>query len=195
MTKPYLGEAASTYEARRKGKALWRQEDQILLRILQETSPQETVLDIPVGTGRFLPFYRDHQLRVVGIDLSADMLAIAKPRGHDAVLKRGDIRNIPAGDKSVDVSICFRLLYFMKLGDVKKALRELARVTRKRIVFSARFTHRKGPKAEKVITHDWEEFRKVLPPGWQVVRRHTVKDLPSDEYLVCEMEPQSKKDK
>lgn len=188
MVKPYFGVAASTYERRRRNKQLWKDEDRILLRILQEATAGSAVLDLPVGTGRFLPMFRECGLSVMGIDLSNDMLKIARSRASgDCRLERGDILNIPLGNASVDWSVCIRLLYFLSLEQVKVALRELARVTKDRVIFSARFTHRGGPQARRVITHDWEQFRKQLPRGWAVVRRHLVNDLASDEYLICEM--------
>jgi ubiquinone/menaquinone biosynthesis C-methylase UbiE len=189
MVKPYLGKAASTYEAKRKRHAIWLKEDAVLLQILKGYKPKPKLLDMPVGTGRFLDFYNELGIAAVGIDLSPDMLKIARTRFPDAELRIGDIRRIPLADKSVDVSVCIRLLYFLNRNEVRIALSELARVSKKAIVFSARFAHRNGPRAKKVIAHDWNKFQELVPFKWQIIRKHSINDLLSDEYMICEMEP------
>ena len=52
-------------------------------------------------------------------------------------VKKGDIRNIPQDDKSVDVSFCFETIEHINYKDQLKALSELERVTRKFIVIGS----------------------------------------------------------
>lgn len=186
MVKPYLGKAATTYEQNRKHEKIWGIEDEILEELLDRHCP-ESVLDIPVGTGRFLETYERRGIECYGIDLSSDMLELAKKKQRNAILRKGDILDIPLADNSVDMVVCFRLMYFLNLSQVTTAWRELTRVARKVAVVSARFTHPGGPKAKHVITHPWKSFSDACP--WNIPRRHLVKERDSDEYVVCEAVP------
>ena len=67
------------------------------------------VLEIAVGTGRNLPYYAP-DIRLTGIDLSPDMLDLAKHQatilGRDADLRLGDAEQLEFGDESFDTVVC-----------------------------------------------------------------------------------------
>jgi SAM-dependent methyltransferase len=87
------------------------------------------VLDVGCGTGRALPVLRDAVGRsgtVIGLDLTPQMLAVARARGGHLVL--ADARRLPVADSAVDVVFAAGLL--THLPDAEAGLRELARVTR-----------------------------------------------------------------
>src|SRR5690606_6662025 len=73
----YDRERAENYERRRSGSLTWRREQEIVesFLALADPSPGSSVLDVPVGTGRFNDLYQTFRLRTIGIDISADMLA------------------------------------------------------------------------------------------------------------------------
>ena len=81
------------------------------------------VLEVAVGTGLNLPFY-DAGLDVVGIDLSPDMLAIARRRaleaGQDVDLREGDAHDLDFEDASFDSVVCTFSL--CNIPDVDQAL-------------------------------------------------------------------------
>ncbi|MGH3474221.1 MAG: class I SAM-dependent methyltransferase [Aeromicrobium sp.] len=89
------------------------------------------VLEVAVGTGLNLPFY-DAGLDVVGIDLSPDMLAIARQRAletrQDVDLREGDAHELEFADASFDSVVCTFSL--CNIPDVDRALGEMHRVLR-----------------------------------------------------------------
>jgi ubiquinone/menaquinone biosynthesis C-methylase UbiE len=139
----YRGETAARYDAERASTAKWSREQAVMAAFFRQLPPESTVIDIPVGTGRFIEFYHSQSLRVTGIDISPDMLAQAELRarekGSTIDLRIGDIRRIDVDDNTFDVAICFRFLNWLNAGDLKRVLAELARVSRTYIVFSLRY--------------------------------------------------------
>ena len=84
------------------------------------------VIDAGCGTGRYLRLLRQRRATVVGVDLSAPMLARAYADG--ASVARGNLCALPIDSSSVDVVVCG-----LALGDVPRleiALGEMARVLR-----------------------------------------------------------------
>lgn len=67
------------------------------------------VLEVAIGTGRNLPFY-PADTRVTGVDLSPEMLAIARKRAGDegraVELMEGDAERLPVADASFDTVLC-----------------------------------------------------------------------------------------
>lgn len=89
------------------------------------------VLEIAVGTGRNLPYYAP-DIRLTGIDLSPDMLALAKHQaailGRDADLRLGDAEQLEFGDESFDTVVCTYSL--CTIPDDAQAVSEMRRVLR-----------------------------------------------------------------
>jgi len=89
------------------------------------------VLEIAVGTGRNLPFYNE-DVRLTGIELSPEMLAIARRRtrelGREADLRSGDAQDLPFRDASFDTVVC--TLGLCTIPDDRGAVAEAARVLR-----------------------------------------------------------------
>jgi ubiquinone/menaquinone biosynthesis C-methylase UbiE len=67
------------------------------------------VLEIAVGTGRNLSHYQG-DVRLTGVELSAEMLAIAQRRAHDlgreVDLRQGDARQLEFDNSSFDTVVC-----------------------------------------------------------------------------------------
>lgn len=95
-----------------------------------------SVLDIPCGAGRFLPILRKRDFKVIGADISPDMIESAKNAGYDS-LKVADVFDTGFRDKEFDLVICHRLLqYFNETEDRQKALSELHRISRGPVIAS-----------------------------------------------------------
>jgi ubiquinone/menaquinone biosynthesis C-methylase UbiE len=89
------------------------------------------VLEIAIGTGRNLPFYSP-EVRLTGIELSSEMLAIARDRaerlGREVDLRLGDAQSLELEDESFDtVIITFGLC---SIPDDRAAVAEARRVLR-----------------------------------------------------------------
>lgn len=89
------------------------------------------VLEVAVGTGQNLPYYRDG-VEVTGVDLSPGMLARARERaaGLDGsfALREGDAQDLPLGDGEFDTVLC--ALALCTIPDQYRALSEMRRVLR-----------------------------------------------------------------
>ena len=89
------------------------------------------VLEVAVGTGLNLPYY-GKDVRVTGIDLSDNMLGIARKRaadlGLDVDLREGDAHHLPFDDGSFDTVVCTFSL--CNIPDVERAVSEMMRVLR-----------------------------------------------------------------
>jgi len=95
--------------------------------------PFRSVLDLGTGTGRMLELLGGEVERGLGIDLSPDMLALARARLDRAGLRhcsvrQGDIYDLPLPRDSFDVVIIHQVLHY--LDDGARAIREAARVLR-----------------------------------------------------------------
>jgi ubiquinone/menaquinone biosynthesis C-methylase UbiE/DNA-binding transcriptional ArsR family regulator len=95
--------------------------------------PFRSLLDLGTGTGRMLELFGPDLERGLGIDLSLDMLALARARLDRAGLKhcsarKGDIYDLTVPKDSFDVVILHQVLHF--LDDAARAIREAARVLR-----------------------------------------------------------------
>jgi demethylmenaquinone methyltransferase / 2-methoxy-6-polyprenyl-1,4-benzoquinol methylase len=92
--------------------------------------PDQTVLDVATGTGAVaLELVRRTGCSVVGVDQSAEMLAVARRRTPERVtLVQGDAERLPFLDESFDgLTVTYLLRY---VDDPASTLRELARVVR-----------------------------------------------------------------
>lgn len=98
-----------------------------------------TALDVGCGTGRALPLLQASvgaSGRVIGVDLTPEMLAVAAAKGRGAANSRSagpelvvaDARRLPLGDAMFDGVLAAGLL--THLPDPAAGLAELARVTR-----------------------------------------------------------------
>lgn len=96
-------------------------------------APGDLALDVGCGTGRALPALSAAVAptgRVIGLDITPDMLAEARAAGRDdrAGLVLGDARRLPIADGTADAVFAAGLV--QHLPDPGAGLAELARVTR-----------------------------------------------------------------
>jgi ubiquinone/menaquinone biosynthesis C-methylase UbiE len=93
--------------------------------------PFRALLDLGTGTGRMLELFGPKIERGLGIDLSLDMLALARARIERAgfrhcSVRQGDIYDLALPAASFDVVLIHQVLHF--LDDGARAIREAARV-------------------------------------------------------------------
>ncbi|HXF89388.1 MAG TPA: metalloregulator ArsR/SmtB family transcription factor [Xanthobacteraceae bacterium] len=93
--------------------------------------PVQALLDLGTGTGRMLELFGPKIERGLGIDLSREMLALARARIERAGLKhcsvrQGDIYDLALPANSFDTVVIHQVLHF--LDDGARAIREAARV-------------------------------------------------------------------
>ncbi len=103
------------------------------IRAALADKPFRSLLDLGTGTGRMLELFGPEIERGLGLDLSLDMLLLARDRLERSGLKhcsvrQGDIYDLPIGNDSFDVVIVHQVLHF--LDDSARAIKEAARVLR-----------------------------------------------------------------
>src|SRR4051812_22051877 len=103
------------------------------IRAALADKPFRSLLDLGTGTGRMLELFGDEIERGLGLDLSIDMLALARARLDRAGLRhcsvrQGDIYDLTLPKDSFDVVVIHQVLHF--LDDSARAIVEAARVLR-----------------------------------------------------------------
>jgi ubiquinone/menaquinone biosynthesis C-methylase UbiE/DNA-binding transcriptional ArsR family regulator len=103
------------------------------IRTALADKPIRSLLDLGTGTGRMLEMFAGDIERGHGLDLSLDMLALARERLDRAGLKncsvrQGDIYDLALPRDAFDVIIIHQVLHF--LDDASRAIREAVRVLR-----------------------------------------------------------------
>jgi len=69
-----------------------------------------------------------------GVDVSTEMLSIARSRHEDAQFVRGDAYDLPFGSSEFDVVTCFEVL--VHLPSILRPIAELMRVSRRLVIFT-----------------------------------------------------------
>jgi len=132
----YKGVVSSGYVEERKNRKTWRMEDKIIQEYLNNLSDIKNVLDVPFGTGRFVPYYLKKNLDVYGLEISPSMIEEAKKNLGDDFLKCntivGNSIQIPFEDNKFDLIVCVRFLTaIITFDEVLLSLKEFSRTTRK----------------------------------------------------------------
>ena len=97
------------------------------------SGPFDLMVDFGTGTGRMLTLFAGRARRVEGIDLSHQMLTVARSKleaanASNASVRHGDATATPYADSSASLVIIHQVLHF--LDDPSRALHEAARVLR-----------------------------------------------------------------
>ncbi len=91
--------------------------------------PAGDALDAACGTGRHAAFLASHGHRVIGVDSSAEMLAVACANMPAGDFRLGDLHQLPVPDKHVDLVVC--TLALTHVLDLSPVFAEFVRVLRR----------------------------------------------------------------
>lgn len=186
----YHGTVAAGYDQKREQQPKWVAEQAIVEDMLSDLPEESWILDIPVGTGRFIPFYEKKRFHVRGCDISADMReqARAKVTPNNAARafvqipdKRISVTDLPFGGEEFDAAVMVRLTRWLGPEDRDKALRELQRVAKQRIVFTARVANHR-------YAYPYEDINASLADGWAIHRDEAAAE---EAYRVIELRKKS----
>jgi SAM-dependent methyltransferase len=143
---PYnLGEATHYEWHHQKNLRTWLttwREQSILGHALRDAGYPGTVLDLPCGTGRFWPVFKSNRVEdLIAADVSPGMLEVA---GRSKIspslpskLVETSAFDIALPDDAVELCASMRFFHHLsESSDRKRALTELARVSKKHIVIS-----------------------------------------------------------
>ncbi|HSI40502.1 MAG TPA: metalloregulator ArsR/SmtB family transcription factor [Xanthobacteraceae bacterium] len=128
----YFRAHAHEWDALRRLHAPDEQVEDAILDALQGIEIS-SLLDLGTGTGRILELFAPRIERGVGIDLSADMLTVARANleragARNCTVRQGDIYSLALPRDAFDVVVVHQVLHFLE--DAPRALKEAARVLR-----------------------------------------------------------------
>lgn len=109
----YLGEGAIIYEKRRGLKRIKVKTTLIALDLLN-LPKGSYILDVGCGTGWSTEVIQSRGYRVMGIDVSREMVEITRQKGYDVIVS--DMRNIKLEDEVFDGVISISALNFVAEG-------------------------------------------------------------------------------
>lgn len=110
-----------------------------LRRALRDVPKGGIVLDIPCGTGRFTNFLLDEGYKVIGSDISPEMIGEARRKvtgTPDNLLgfHAGDAERLPYVDGAVDCTLTVRFLHLVPRELRPRIFAELRRISRGHVV-------------------------------------------------------------
>jgi ubiquinone/menaquinone biosynthesis C-methylase UbiE len=141
LVEQYSGQGATGYDDQRVGTKRFKAEEEAFDKLFALASPK-TVLDIPVGTGRWFPAYVHAQVAVLGIDASKDMLQEAgkklqKLGARGIELTKGDAFDrafFESLGRRFDLVVCVRFLNWIPSERVATVLANLDAVAENHVL-------------------------------------------------------------
>lgn len=151
-----------------------------VVELVRETGACE-VLDAGSGSAGVAPWL-GRGWQVTALDTSFDDYGATSDGGRVAAERAvvGDVRDLPFDDRSFDVSVAVDLLEHVPPADRAVAMREIARVTRRRVVIAC-------PSGPAALAVD-RQLASVLaaPPPW--LAEHLDNGFPEVAEVVAELE-------
>lgn len=126
----YFAQVAPEWDQLREMHAPTAEVEEAMLEAVSEPFV-DSLLDLGTGTGRILELFSPRTRRGLGVDLSRQMLGVARARLDDHGLshcsvRQGDIHDLDIGENSHDVVVLHHVLHF--LSDPESALEVSSRV-------------------------------------------------------------------
>ncbi len=102
-----------------------------VVRLSLEGAAIRSVLDAGTGTGIFAAAFATRGLRVAGLDVDRELLAMARAAAPGVEFREGDVEELPFQERSFDLVFLGHVLH--EADDPLKALREARRVAGARV--------------------------------------------------------------
>lgn len=128
--KPIFDDIANYYDQWFEtplGKKIFESEKRAIESLI-ENGENKLALDLGIGTGLFTQILRERGFRVIGVDISEEMLKIARKRGFE-VIKHDFNDPLPFENDSFDFVFSMTSIEFLK--DPKPLFNETKRVLKK----------------------------------------------------------------
>ena len=143
--KAYLDKTiAEKYDKERFASLKGRIEDLLEKKALNKglalLPPGGRILEVPVGTGRITEYILQKGFHLTGIDISKEMLAVAKNKlsrfNESCLLMVGDAEKLQFQEEAFDGVISVRLFGHLPPAKKRIVLREFAKVSRLYVIVS-----------------------------------------------------------
>jgi ubiquinone/menaquinone biosynthesis C-methylase UbiE len=166
-SRGYFESVAGDWERIRKSYF----DDRVTSLSIEKLLPRHLILaDIGCGTGSLTMELARFAEKVIGVDLSPEMLRrarnIAKERQlRNVEFRQGDALRLPLAARSVDAAFCVMVLHF--LSDPQQAVAELCRITRSggSVIVVDLVEHHQEWMREQ-MAHRWLGFKKSSVEEW-----------------------------
>ena len=166
-SKSYFESVAGDWEHIRKSYF----DDRVTSLAIEKLLPRNlTLADIGCGTGSLTLELARFAHKVIGVDLSHEMLrrarVVAKERElHNVEFHRGDALHLPLETHGVDAAFCVMVLHF--LSDPQRAIGELCRITRPGgSVIVVDLVEHKQDWMRAQMAHQWLGFDRASIEKW-----------------------------
>lgn len=102
--------------------------EQPVVRDILDGLPRGIALDAACGTGRHAGYLASLGHEVIGVDASAEMLAVARAKLPGGDFREGDLRHLPVPGRCADIVVC--ALALNHVSELAPVVAEFARVLR-----------------------------------------------------------------
>jgi ArsR family transcriptional regulator len=116
-------------------RSLYVPEDQVEEAFIRLANPRDdlTVLDVGTGTGRMLELFSPYAKNGLGVDVSRDMLAVARSNlaqipKQNCQVQLGDMYDLPVDANSQDLILFHQVLHYAE--EPSRAISEAAKATK-----------------------------------------------------------------
>lgn len=116
---------SKTYD--KEQNILIKVEEPLVKSILKKFTPG-TTLDAACGTGRYSSFLYSLGHKVTGIDISPDMLTIARKKNKNVNFRLGNLNKLPFSNEVFDLVVCGLAIH--QVTNINEVINELTRVVR-----------------------------------------------------------------
>lgn len=185
--KEYYDTLAQTYDTNRfensYGKFIDAQE-RIFLSSRLKNCNSSKILDLGCGTGRLLNFAN------YGVDVSRNMIEIAKSKFPDKEILEGSVTSIPFVNNSLDCIFCFHVIMHLDKETTKKFLLEAHEKLSNngRLIFD--FPSKKRRKLLNFKSENWhgannfslEEIHQLTKTNWNIKTKRGILFLPIQRF-------------
>lgn len=121
--------AAAAYAEHLSGELAHKPLDRHLLnRFAEETRGRGPVVDLGCGPGHVAQYLSQQGVAIFGIDLSANMVAVAQSMNPDLNFHVEDMRQLSASDASLAGAVLFYSIVHFDLRELPTVFREVRRV-------------------------------------------------------------------
>lgn len=159
ISKFYNKKEAGVYESQRKDY-LWDAETETFIKIKKKLYPQMmhqkkslSILDIPIGSGRWIPHLQDVAKKYIGVDVSSYMLNQAKIKvkscqkefERSVQLVKSSIEELPSTsiNEKFDLIISTRFLSHFSIAETKGIMIILRKYLKGKLIISVRVAENK----------------------------------------------------
>lgn len=189
----YDSKVALAYNSDREHEEHWSKENEYIAKYFTEINT-DTILDIPVGTGRFLKYYPPNS-KLYGMDISSHMISEAQKEAEklqktNIRFEVGDAANLSLfTNDSIDTIICCRLMHLVNTNDRIKFLQEFSRVLKGNLILQLYIDKPKANIFFRGLSKVIRMLRKLISPPkknitpWSHITSYGLSELELRELL------------